>query len=179
VDTGFHVYIRSRIRNGGGAPEKVDAWLYEGSTQRAVLWTNYLPPDNTFATDDIALDSGDVADISDFTDLRVRITIDTLASGEDCDVSMVLLEAPDVAGATWNRSVSDTVEFSDSVTIEAQHAVSQSDEIEFSDVASLATIHVVAVADTIEFSDLVNATSFLTLRFLQADMLFRLLTISN
>jgi hypothetical protein len=97
IDTDFYIYIRSRVRNASGAGEKIDAFLYEGATQRSELWINYQPTDNTFSTDTIGLSSADVANISDFTDLRVRITIDTLGSGEDCDVSMILLEAPDVS----------------------------------------------------------------------------------
>jgi hypothetical protein len=95
------VYIRERVRGGVGGPEKLDAWLYEGGTLRATIWTNFVLTDTSFNTDTIS--AVDLSAVSDWSDLRIRVGVDSLASGEDADISMILLEAPDAAtGRTAN-----------------------------------------------------------------------------
>ena len=89
------VYLRERVLGGGGGPEKLDAYLYEGATLRATLWTNYALTDNSFNTDTIT--PVDLSAVTDWSNLSVRIDVDTLGSGEDAQISMILLETPDAS----------------------------------------------------------------------------------
>jgi hypothetical protein len=93
VDTGFtlHLFMRSI---GSGGPEKLDVHLMQGATTIAT-WNNQSNRSASYADQNLAVAEADAANIDDFTDLRVRMTGDSIGGSEEMRVTQVYLEIPD------------------------------------------------------------------------------------
>jgi hypothetical protein len=90
-----------RIRNwmvGTGGPEARTILLLQGATTIATLISGNLV--RTVGTENvITLTGAQAGAITDYSDLRLRFTATTLASGETYRVSWAELEVPDVSAA--------------------------------------------------------------------------------
>jgi hypothetical protein len=94
VDTGFtlHAYFRSI---GSGGPERVNFRLFEGSTLISAS-SDYNNRDSVYADAAWAIAEADIANISDFTNLRVSATVTNIAGGEEVRITQIYLQIPDV-----------------------------------------------------------------------------------
>lgn len=97
VDTGheIHIWIRSI---GSKGPEKLDVALYQ-STTLIEEFANQSNNSATYAEKTLALSEANVANITDYSDLRIRMTGDSIGSGEEMRVTKAELQIPDVASA--------------------------------------------------------------------------------
>ena len=100
LSTEHAVYFRARISGGGGPGEKLDAYLYQGGTQIATLANNMAVNRLAFTEYSYNMTAGEADSITDYTDLRVHINKDTLASGEYLWVSEIWMVCPDAVVIT-------------------------------------------------------------------------------
>lgn len=106
VDTGHEIHIWMRAIGSGGG-EKLTVSLFQGTTQ-IEEFKNNTNRSSTYAEKTLALAAANVANITDYTDLRIRIISATLGSGEELRVTKAELQIPDVAvGETLTFSISD------------------------------------------------------------------------
>ena len=100
VGTAHTIRVRHQSVGGGGAPERLDFELIENTTQRALI-NNQAANRGSFVTTSYTLSAAEADAISDYTNLRLRVTIGALAGGEAIDISWMVLEIPDfVAGGS-------------------------------------------------------------------------------
>jgi hypothetical protein len=100
---GHNIKVRATKRmSGGGQPGVIDLTmeLYEGTTQIATQTDSDIA-DAVFTTRTLTLSAGEADSISDYTDLRIRITANKSAGARTswCEVSWAEFECPDLASA--------------------------------------------------------------------------------
>ncbi len=87
VDTGVKLHIR-----GGGATGSMSVRLYQGST--AIQTTSVNFTSSSFTTYEVSFAEASIANITDFTDLRIGFE----ASSTSQTISWAVLELPGVVG---------------------------------------------------------------------------------
>ncbi len=97
VDTG-HTFSFRATSTGSGGPEKFNVRLLDGTTEIDVH--NNLSSRGSYTTFSYALDPVDVANISDYSNLRVEFSTTSVGNGEDIRISWIELELPDAAAST-------------------------------------------------------------------------------
>lgn len=111
--TGHTVRVYAQVTGGSGAPEKLDIALYQGST----LIVTATPTINrgAYALRSLTLSAAEADSITDYSDLRLRFTVNSLAAGETIQVTQCEFEVPDAA-ALFDASVSCAVTLSAALT---------------------------------------------------------------
>ncbi len=93
--TGADYHLRVRMQGtGSGGPERIRIALFEGATQRAT--SGSFTSRASWTTQTYTLTAGEADSISDFTDLRIKLTSSNLAATEDMWASWAEFEIPDV-----------------------------------------------------------------------------------
>ena len=82
---------------GSAAGERQTVLLLQGATTIATVVNNAVITRNTPTTLNYTLTSGEASTITDYSNLRLRFTAGTLASGETYRVSWAEMEVPDAA----------------------------------------------------------------------------------
>ena len=81
---------------GSGGGEKVDVFLYQGTTLIATLANNWTPGRGSYAEGVWTISGAEADNITDYADLRVRIVEDTIGGGsERFNVTQIYMEVPD------------------------------------------------------------------------------------
>jgi hypothetical protein len=99
-NTNHSVYLRWQVSGGGGGPEKIDLRLMQGATEIA-LWANQAAPDTTTEQQFVVAEAN-AANITDYTDLRIEIVVDTLGNNEDLIVYEAWISIPDAVSQDVN-----------------------------------------------------------------------------
>jgi hypothetical protein len=84
---------------GSGGPEKIDAWLYEGTTLIDTIASNWGPGRSGYVDLAYTLGATEADSIADYTDLRVRVAEDSIGNNEHFKITQIYLEVPDAAAA--------------------------------------------------------------------------------
>lgn len=98
LDTGHivHLLIRS---DGSGGPEKIDIRLVEdlggGGELEIAAWNNQSNRSGSYADKALTVAEAEAATITDYENLHVEITADSIGSGEWMRITQVYMEAPD------------------------------------------------------------------------------------
>lgn len=93
----LHIWFRS---DGSGGPEKLDVRLLEATTEICSL-ANQTNRSGSYADVGYTLSEGEANSITDYSDLRIELTQDSVGSGEWIRVTQCYLEVPDApVGAT-------------------------------------------------------------------------------
>ncbi|MBU0962278.1 MAG: right-handed parallel beta-helix repeat-containing protein [Nanoarchaeota archaeon] len=87
-----HIYAKSV---GSGAPEKVDIYLYQGTTLIATVANNWAPGRGAYADAAYTLSTTEADAITDYSNLIVQVDMDTIGSGENMRVTQIYIETPD------------------------------------------------------------------------------------
>lgn len=83
---------------GSGAGEKIDVFLFEGTTQISQLANNWTPGRGSYAEGVWTILEAEANNIGDYSDLRVRFVEDTIGGGsERFNVTQVYMEIPDAS----------------------------------------------------------------------------------
>lgn len=93
-NTNHVVTVSARSDAGGGAPERLDVELYQGGTQISAS-TNNAVNRGTYATITLNVAEAEAANITNYADLRVRLTSGSLGGSEIINVDWVELSIPD------------------------------------------------------------------------------------
>jgi len=88
--------LRIRLKNAAFSSESMTFALYQGSTQIASKTQSLSAFEGSFSTYSLTLSSSEADNISDYTDLRVRLTPSTASS--NVQTSEIELEVPDAGG---------------------------------------------------------------------------------
>jgi hypothetical protein len=99
VSTGHIMRITMESVGGGGAPEKVDWCLREGGTDIACV-NNQAVNRGSYTTVAYTLSAAEADSITDYADLRMWVSVDSLGAGENVRVTQTELEVPDAASDT-------------------------------------------------------------------------------
>ena len=104
VGTGHTIHIWGKGTGSGGG-EKVDVWLMEGTTIIDMIGSNWTPGRGSYADLNVTLGTLEADSITDYTDLRIRVTIDTIGGSEQFDITQIYLETPDAPspGGEWTQ----------------------------------------------------------------------------
>lgn len=99
VSSSGHVLrIRAQASGGGGGPERFDAGLYQNGSQ-VVFASGIVASRGSWTTHQYPLTAEQADSITNYGDLEVRVTINTLAAGETILVSNIEFEVPDAPTA--------------------------------------------------------------------------------
>jgi hypothetical protein len=93
VGTGHIVHVYGK-GTGTGGPEKIDVYLYESTTLIATLGSNWGPGRGSYTDLNYTLTTTEANNITDYSDLRVRMVEDTVGSGEGFRVTRIYMEIP-------------------------------------------------------------------------------------
>jgi hypothetical protein len=96
---------------GSGAPEKIDWYLYQGTTLIATLGNNLAISRTGYTQYSYTLTASEADSITDYGDLRQWFNVDTLGGSETIRVTQAEFEVPSVSAGGGCQSL--TVEISD------------------------------------------------------------------
>jgi hypothetical protein len=114
VSTGhiLRVWLRS---SGSGGGEKCDVEFFQGTTSIGLI-NNAQNRAGTYVEFDMTLDALQTDSITDYSDLRVQVSVAGLSGADFLRVTMIEFEVPDAATATAPVVISPTVDLIDTTS---------------------------------------------------------------
>ena len=107
----IHIYAEAA---GSGGPERVDAYLYEGSNLRATIIENWAPGRSGYVDINYTLTTIEADSLTAYDDLRIRLVEANIGSGEHIKVTQIYMEVPDAPPAAADDQTPAYLKGSDS-----------------------------------------------------------------
>jgi len=96
---------------GSGPSERASIALYQGATKIANIAVNQIISRTDYTLYSSTLSSADADAITNYTDLRVRVTENNIGSGEEVRVTQIYMEVPDAASG-YTLTIDDVGSYS-------------------------------------------------------------------
>ncbi|KKL08220.1 hypothetical protein LCGC14_2578030, partial [marine sediment metagenome] len=116
VGTGHTLRFTAEALNGGGGGEKLDVYLYEGTSLIVKAFSKQGINRDAYQLYEYTLSEVEANSINNYTDLRAWFEVDNLNGAELIRITQIEFEVPDVAGNQWQRLVADDVGITDGLT---------------------------------------------------------------
>jgi len=105
------VYIWAKAV-GSGPSERASFALYQGATKIANIGVNQIVIRTDYGLHSATIATSEADAITDYTDLRVRVSENNIGSGEEIRVTQIYMEVPDAAPSGYTMSIDDVGSYS-------------------------------------------------------------------